>query len=443
MKKKMYVAGIMALALVFGTCMFFEPDPGDKREVIEFDSQGRRLVTLDIDTGGRDSRNLDLTIAQVAVNYYEVVFFDPLISPDYYRASGPKGKILTIKLPVDFALTTDATNAIAFAGFWDRSIDDRTLLATGNVIAYREDGGDEDVPAVGYPISEDTRAIKFRLYPIETKFGAKTNNAVADHSDTSFKITSPDEFKAIEGFYPAGIYESGYATSGGVVGRNTTIAHLTINENNGITRERPFWRLPSKAEGGTYFGNDINPQATFEYKVGPDHEQAIHVVIANPDFEFDSWAILTDNSDDGLTAVQARPVKIGTSSAIAWNTIAVPDAFGVAYPNGFTTPLGPIDIEIALYQQPVHKGFCLLVINLPVVAMSPDVPNGELWTLRNGMYDYEIHDNAILSSLPAAGYGTTGDYGVSLGGALMLCVGDVQSVNARAIKILFERLPRQ
>jgi hypothetical protein len=432
MKRTMYVAGIsmLVLALVFSACMLFNQDSPPDPEP-EYDAQGRRLVTLTIDTGDKEAaRNMDLTIAQVAVNYYEVVFSDGATVPTYYRASGPKGKILTIRLPVDHQLTSDATNAIAFAGFWDRATNDKTLLATGTIVAVRERNasGGWDLLGPNELIKETTIAIQFTLSAIETRFGSRTNNAAATATNerTSFQIKAPAA--AADPFFPEGNYVSGS-------GRNTTIAHLVTLENNGLTRERPFWRLPSNRESGTQLGDSVNPEAAFTYKVQTGHDAGIIVVLDNPDFEFDSWAILTGNADDGITAVQARPKSIG-GAPINWAGWA---AGGVYEDDGYVAmPLGEILIDIALFPEPVHQGFCLLVINLPVYAMAANIHNGDLWTLRNGMYDYEIQDNAITVD-NNDGYN---DYGVSLGGALMLCIGDVQSVNGMAIKILFAKVQR-
>jgi hypothetical protein len=99
MKKNTWKFAVAALlvAVVAAACVVpFDP-PEDP---VEYDAQGRRLVTVTVDLGNA-ARAVNTPIAQAYIDFYEVVFLR-LGSPDeYYSATTTKGagKSLSLRVP--------------------------------------------------------------------------------------------------------------------------------------------------------------------------------------------------------------------------------------------------------------------------------------------------------------------------------------------------------
>jgi hypothetical protein len=417
--KKMLIAGAAALALLMSACMLFdqgEPEP-------EFDKYGNRLITLTIFTGD-NSRNMTIDTGMVGINYYEVVFSDGVAAPAtaYYRAAGPRGKTLTIRLPVGFDLL-GPTHAIVFGGAWAKQTDERKLLATGIITHQNYATGTPLAIAGNNLVTANTQDIRFELAPLDTRFDTS--------GDSSFKITGTDNHIYIpKGFTTV----LDYATNGGVTATSanrlrTPVPQLPHKLDRDTGDLYPYFRLPKAIDktGSTA----ATATATFSFGLATTHLPGIHTSI-DANFEFDSYAIFTGYSEDGLTAVKAVPVA---PFAPPQNDAAIPAL---------------IPINIAMRSEPLNEGFCMLVISLQVKAISTTNGDGDWWTLSNGMFDYEIHDNNKVTGVSdplsegttfAGGNGAGYSYGASLGGAIMLCIGEPESsTTSRPIRIIISPL---
>ncbi|MDR0315613.1 MAG: hypothetical protein LBH97_01785 [Treponema sp.] len=430
MKKmmKMLFVGAAALALLMGGCMLFEPEG----PAPEYDEFGNRMVTLTIFTGDEGSRNMTLPIGRVAINYYEVVFHGAVAgdTAKYYRAAGPRGKPLTIRLPV--GLNVGSTNtllgvgngSIAFAGTWSRETDEKKLLAVGRVthLNYGIAG-----LTTNTTITAETRNIRYELVSFETRFDTSP--------DTSFKITGT-------GQSPLNVrdYETGSTPTLNSLGTSSQLNHKRDADNGDLL---PYFRLPKtepESVGGPLFPSTATTTFTFGLATtGTPPPSDLYVGIKTDiplDFEFDSYGISTGYKEDGITAVKAVP------------------AGGLVPPKTNIAMQGLISIAISTYEPPLNEGFCMLVISFPVKPLNTEAANpADWWTLSNGLYDYELHDNNTVSgadvmakdsattSFTGGPAGSGYSYGASLGGAIMLCVGDPASASvSRPIKIIITKL---
>jgi hypothetical protein len=95
-----FLVGIVLVAVVFGACAVPFGPPEDP---VEYDAQGRRLVTINVDVESA-ARAVNLDIAKAYIDFYEVVF-ERVLSPDneYYSATTTKGagKRLSLRVPAD------------------------------------------------------------------------------------------------------------------------------------------------------------------------------------------------------------------------------------------------------------------------------------------------------------------------------------------------------
>jgi hypothetical protein len=91
-----FLAAAVLAAMVFGACAASFDPSGD---TVEYDAQGRRLVTVTIDLEGA-SRAVNLGVAKTYINFYEVVFERD--GSEYYSATTTKGagKRLSLRVPV-------------------------------------------------------------------------------------------------------------------------------------------------------------------------------------------------------------------------------------------------------------------------------------------------------------------------------------------------------
>jgi hypothetical protein len=90
---------VMALS---GACMApFEAAVEEPVEPVEYDAQGRRLVTITVDPESA-SRAVNLDVARTYIDFYEVVFKGPLPATDYYSAVARRGagNRLSVRVPV-------------------------------------------------------------------------------------------------------------------------------------------------------------------------------------------------------------------------------------------------------------------------------------------------------------------------------------------------------
>ncbi|MDR0315612.1 MAG: hypothetical protein LBH97_01780 [Treponema sp.] len=434
--KKTFIAGAAAaLVLLMGTCMPFE-EPGP---VSEFDEFGRQVVTLTILTGdeGRRSRNMTLDTGIVGINYYEVVFYgNSTATPttyNYYRAAGPRGKTLTVRLPVGFPLNS-VENAIVFGGAWAKQTDEKVLLATGN-ITHQNWGG---TPATSTPIgtaptvTTATESIRFELSPLNTRFDTSTTSSfqitgTANHPYTEDLVTTPiTDVNYMTTTAEAATFQ--YANRIGSVEARRQLWHKRDLATMDLY---PYFKLP-KAIAKAPAATAATATATFSYGLNTAHLPGIRTNISS-DFVFDSYAIFTGYKEDGLTAVTAVPGG-GLSPTPAKTNVAIPASF-------------PIDI--AMRSEPLNEGFCMLVISLQVKAISTANGDGDWWTLSNGMFDYEVHDNNKVTGAPEYPIEETDfdptvtdySYGASLGGAIMLCIGEPKSsTTSRPIRIIISPL---
>jgi hypothetical protein len=394
MMLKMMFAGAAALALLMGGCMLFD-EPGSE---VEFDEFGRPMVTLSIFTGDEAPRNMSLDMAQALINYYEVVFNQG--GGVFRSVSGPRGKVLTIRLAPQ--ALANAGDAVVFGGYWNKKSDERTLLAVGKVNATNRVNysNDTNMLAANLNVVAETKAIRFEMQAITTRFDNYTN------SSFKFLATLPTNY-------------------------GTLLNRLFDFEGTG-GKVYPFFTLPAAVGTGTL--PTFTSTLTFGGITGV--EQGIWVMPltattapAPPGGQIDVWSLLMDgdNSVVIMRAAATNPVLLT----------------GGLFPTG-----GVINITLQPTQRPANRGWVMMVPNFEVRAISDQYDDGLSWSLNNGITFYEPHDNDSATVRTPGdteppgwdGYYTFSgaDAGSSMGGGIMFLIGDPTQLTAssRAIKII-------
>jgi hypothetical protein len=127
-----FLVGIVLVAVLFGACV--EPF-GPPEDPVEYDAQGRRLVTVNVDVESA-TRAVNTDLAKAYIDFYEVVFVRD--GAEYYSATTTKGagKKLSLRVP-----NTGTYEAFLYAGYLQEN-GEAVLLAQAKV----ENSG------AGYPI---------------------------------------------------------------------------------------------------------------------------------------------------------------------------------------------------------------------------------------------------------------------------------------------------
>jgi hypothetical protein len=92
-----FLVGIVLVAVLSGACV--EPF-GPPEDPVEYDAQGRRLVTINVDVE-KAARAVNADIARTYIDFYEVVFKGPGTANEYYGAVAKKGagNRLSLRVP--------------------------------------------------------------------------------------------------------------------------------------------------------------------------------------------------------------------------------------------------------------------------------------------------------------------------------------------------------
>ncbi|MDR0315611.1 MAG: hypothetical protein LBH97_01775 [Treponema sp.] len=425
--KKMLIAGAAALALLMSGCMMFE----DPAEEAEFDEYGRRVVSLSIFTGDNNSsRNLSLDLAQALINYFEVSFYDDgsnggtagaTNSENYKSVSGPRGKVLTIRLRTGQPIG-GANRAVVFGGYWNKKTDERTLLAVGEVTGINNVTAADDVNMLtgtgDFVIVANTRAIRFAMTAITTRFDSYTGPGVdspTNRSSFKFSVAPNTGVLAGYGYLRHRIFD--FNDTGGKVYPYFTLPTAVLPPANPdrYTATLTFGGITTSLAGGIY----VNQLTNIALEGTPTVNGG----------QIDVWSLLMEG-DESVTLVRAIATNIpGT---------------GLPFP-------ATVNITIQPTGRPYREGWVMIVPNFDVRAIN-DITRGtgisarepDTWTLSNGITFYEPHDNQSAGEFnettgvftPNAAPNDTG--GSSMGGGILLCIGNPQSVapTGRAIKII-------
>ena len=167
MKRGIFVAAVVLLAVLFAGCEFIEsPEGGLEKPVLVYDDNGQAVaVELDVKITEASGRALTKPLAQAGVNYYEVIFAydadgggsDPEV---LIRRSWRAGGQARVSVPFNNYNNAGDYKAYLFAGRYDT----RTLLAVG-VIDDVEDLGTSTGTKV---IGADTTSVIFGLTALQT-----------------------------------------------------------------------------------------------------------------------------------------------------------------------------------------------------------------------------------------------------------------------------------
>jgi hypothetical protein len=215
MMKKMRFGGLAAVAaLVLAGCGAIDLDPLAENSPAEFTKDGRRLVNLTINAGG-NARALTQALAQAAINYYEVVFYDAAGS-QYYRVAGFKGQSLKLSVPAaTYDNDSSGNKAIVFAGN-DSGNGVKTLLAIGKLSTPSNGVIDPSVANVQFTLTALTTDIKAAA---GTTFAITTGASTTPYSSVNYEGSTVPCF-----YVDANISPATAAFTIGGMGADATVA---------------------------------------------------------------------------------------------------------------------------------------------------------------------------------------------------------------------------
>jgi hypothetical protein len=287
-----FLVGIVLIAVVFGACA--EPF-GPPEDPVEYDAQGRRLVTINVDVE-KAARAVNLKVAKAYIDFYEVVFVRVGTPNDeYYSATTTKGagKRLSLRVPV-----TGTYQAYLFAGHLEDS-DNAVLLAQAT-----DDNGSLD------PV--DNHDWTFSLTALKLQVNGPTNPATTPGTGMSSVSTNP-------------IYVEIGAGAGSVFITDGKI---------------PYYKLPNE---DTPVLVTVKTGVTIGVSYGTDNISIVPLGETSP--HVDLSALIKDGTDDiipSIAAVSGPPEFVGGVLTFGFQTPLLAD-----FPTKGESNIG-FDVSVAL-----------------------------------------------------------------------------------------------
>jgi hypothetical protein len=179
MKAKLFLTGILSVALVFGfmaSCELGAKTDGSEDGIAIVFDEGSRALSTDL--------------AKQTINYYEVVFWNNATGQVAY-AKGYKGQTLRVQIPLhDYDGTTNAGKgkAVVFAG----DTDTQTLLAVGELVDVYNNGAWANTST---EVVANTTAVKFKLYALESSLTTTSSSTfVVDTSTYGTQLATNTDY---------------------------------------------------------------------------------------------------------------------------------------------------------------------------------------------------------------------------------------------------------